>query len=113
MFPAAQFMRVKRNERAIRNYCKDGKLQAGTMLILQHMPNCQQKSGDVEQPNCGKVRGLSKGELHHHSARCASRASEPKPAASARRRRGPRPVCGSESTPDDNAGRAAANLRIS
>ena len=33
----------KRNERTIRNYCKDGKLEAGMMLIFRQMPDCQQK----------------------------------------------------------------------
>jgi hypothetical protein len=33
----------KRNERAIRNYCKDGKLQTGMMLIFRQMPSCQQE----------------------------------------------------------------------
>ena len=42
---------AKRNERAIRNYCKDGKLQTGMMVILQQMPNCQQGPAKSEQPN--------------------------------------------------------------
>jgi hypothetical protein len=40
-----------RNERAIRNYCKDGKLQAGRTLIFQQMPNCQQRPAKSEEPN--------------------------------------------------------------
>src|SRR6266404_1855983 len=44
MFPAAPLMLAKRNERAISNYCKDGKLQAKMMLIFRHMPNCQHES---------------------------------------------------------------------
>jgi hypothetical protein len=32
-----------RNERAIRNYCKDGKLEAGMTLMFRQMPNCQQE----------------------------------------------------------------------
>ena len=41
------------NERAIRNYCKDGKLQTGMMLISWQMPNCQQSPPELEQPNLG------------------------------------------------------------
>jgi len=33
----------KRNERAMRNNCKDGKLQAGMMLLSRQMPNCQRE----------------------------------------------------------------------
>src|ERR1700687_4144602 len=47
MFPAAPLMLAKRNERAISNYCKDGKLQAKMMLIFRHMPNCQHESGEA------------------------------------------------------------------
>jgi hypothetical protein len=42
---------IKRNGRAIHNYCKDGELQAGMMLIFQQMPNCQRKSREVIQSN--------------------------------------------------------------
>jgi hypothetical protein len=42
-----------RNERAIRNYCEDGKLQTGMMLISWQMPNCQQSPLESEQPNLG------------------------------------------------------------
>ena len=42
-------MLVKRNERAIRNYRKDGRLQAGTMLIFRQMPNCQECEGQTEK----------------------------------------------------------------
>ncbi len=38
------------NERAMRNYCKDGKLQAGMMLIFRHMPNCQHSPAKAQQP---------------------------------------------------------------
>ena len=39
------------NERAMRNYCKDGKLPAGMMLIFRQMPNCQQSPAKSAQPN--------------------------------------------------------------
>jgi hypothetical protein len=41
----------KRNERAIRNYCKDEKLEAGMMLIFQQKPNSQQSAAKSEQPS--------------------------------------------------------------
>ena len=34
-----------------RNYCKDGQLQTGMMLIFRQMPNCQQSPAKSEQPN--------------------------------------------------------------
>jgi len=38
------------NERAMRNYCKDGKLPARMMLIFRQMPNCQQSPAKSAQP---------------------------------------------------------------
>jgi hypothetical protein len=41
----------KRNERAIRNCCKDKKLQTDMTLSFRQMPNRQQNPTKSEQPN--------------------------------------------------------------
>jgi hypothetical protein len=41
----------RRNERAIRNYRKDGKLHAVMMLIFRQKPNRQQGPAKSEEPN--------------------------------------------------------------
>jgi len=58
-------MLVKRNERAIRNYCKDGRLQAGMMLILQHVLNCQHGVFEFGFESKGFPPGRKAGSVSH------------------------------------------------